>query len=117
MKKLEFKVGDEVFVKGRITFNGQYYTYLDLKLTDKDIFCAHYVALNTDDNIVPASDIKPVKKYGVTYEYKYLVKNPTSNTWYESKDYFTSRKEYNKKVACGDIFEMQRITSTKRVRK
>lgn len=68
MKKREFKFGDEMFIKGQV-FNIHKHPY-QVTVRTKN---GHYILVHKVD-INYLSDIKPVKKYDVVWEYKYLYK-------------------------------------------
>lgn len=113
MSKRKFKVGDEVFVKGWIS------NFADQKQLSIDVRFGfgRYAKFELNEGIViHASEIKPVKKDGVVYEYRYL-ENVGGKEWWETVNYYTTKEECIKDMMVHKDCELQRITATKRVRK
>ena len=123
MKKREFKVGDEVFVKGRILADlvansARYFHIIETYSETNPENTYRYTVRGLD--LIHASDIKPVKKDDKVWEYKYLILT-NGGVWSESYKRYTSKKsaciEYLARHPTAQIKGCQRITSTKRVRK
>lgn len=110
MSKREFKVGDEVLVRGKIAS-------VELETVVIDVGISWLVGMHKNE-VTHA----PVKDDTV-YEYKYLLYIKNTDYWQETVGYFTSKKEAmrehirSKPYADVIISSGQRLTHTKRIRK